>query len=185
MVEVRSPYSYLVELDGTRHHVHANKLRKFHVRVDEIVFEPIAEEKPSCQSVTTDTCAVIYERDSDFGPAEVIEHPVKEPDKQPELLASEMIDPSKLQHLSEHQRDELLTVLDKFPDCFSDTPGFCDYIEHEIPVTGDVRPKRLRAYKVPERLKPEVERQINELLSLGFIRHSNCLLYTSPSPRDS
>jgi len=31
---------------------------------------------------------------------------------------------------------------------------------------------RLRAYKVPECLKPEVERQINELLSLGFIRPS-------------
>jgi len=31
VVEVKSPYSYLAELDGARHHVHANKLRKFHV----------------------------------------------------------------------------------------------------------------------------------------------------------
>jgi len=39
-------------------------------------------------------------------------------------------------------------------------------------VTGDFKPKRLRAYKVPERLKPEVDRQIQELLKLGFIRPS-------------
>ena len=39
-------------------------------------------------------------------------------------------------------------------------------------VNSDFKPKRLRAYKVPERLKPEVDRQIHELLSLGFIRPS-------------
>jgi len=41
-----------------------------------------------------------------------------------------------------------------------------------MPVTSDFKPKRLRAYKVPERLKPEVDRQIQELLKLGFIRPS-------------
>ena len=65
-----------------------------------------------------------------------------------------------------------MSVLDAFPDCFSDTPGFCDFVEHEIPVTSDFKPKRLRAYKVPELLKPEVQRQIHELLSLGFTRPS-------------
>ena len=171
IVEVRSPYSYLVELDGARYHVHANKLRKFHVRVDEVVYEPLVEEV-SCQTANVDTCAVIYERDADFGPVEVVELPMKKSDRPLELPPSQKIDPAKLEHLSESQRDELLAVLDQFPDCFSDTPGFCDYAEHEIHVTDDFRPKRLRAYKVPELLKPEVERQINELLSLGFIRPS-------------
>jgi len=36
VVEVRSPYSYIVELDGVRKHFHANKLRKFHVRIDSV-----------------------------------------------------------------------------------------------------------------------------------------------------
>ena len=65
-----------------------------------------------------------------------------------------------------------MAILDEFADCFSETPGFCDFVEHEIHVTEDFKPKRLRAYKVPERLKPEVEKQIHELLSLGFIRPS-------------
>jgi len=33
IVAVKSPYSYLVEFDDARYHMHANKLRKFHVRV--------------------------------------------------------------------------------------------------------------------------------------------------------
>jgi len=36
VTEVRSPYSYIVELDGVRKHFHANKLRKFHVRIDSV-----------------------------------------------------------------------------------------------------------------------------------------------------
>jgi len=36
---VRSAYSYLVELDGARQHVHANKVRKLHLRVDEVIYD--------------------------------------------------------------------------------------------------------------------------------------------------
>jgi len=64
----------------------------------------------------------------------------------------------------------LLALLGQFWDHFSETPGVCDYAEHEIHFISDFKPKRLKAYKVPERLKPEVEKQINEMLALGFIR---------------
>ena len=73
-------------------------------------------------------------------------------------------------HLSEKQRIELTAILDQFQDCFTDVPGFCDLVEHDIPISDDFKPKRFRAYKV--RLKAEVDRQIQELLSLGFIRPS-------------
>jgi len=33
IVKVRSPYSYIVDVDGVHRHFHANKLRKFHVRL--------------------------------------------------------------------------------------------------------------------------------------------------------
>jgi len=39
------------------------------------VYEPLVEEVSS-QTVNTDTCAVIYESDADFGPVEVVEPPV-------------------------------------------------------------------------------------------------------------
>jgi len=55
--------------------------------------------------------------------------------------------------LAPQQRKELLDILDKFPECFSDKPGCCDWIQHEIRVTESFKPKRLRAYRVPGSLK--------------------------------
>lgn len=121
--------------------------------------------------MSVDTCAVIYDSDTDFGSVAVVDPPLKESDKI-DLPPSQRIDPEKLAHLSERQRHELTDMLDQFQDCFSDTLGFCDLVEHEIPITEDFKPKRLRAYKVPERLKADVHRQIQELLSLGLIRPS-------------
>jgi len=66
----------------------------------------------------------------------------------------------------------LLEVLDYFPECFSDKPGRCDWIQQEIHVTENFKPKRLRAYRVPESLKREVEKQIEEMLQLGIIKPS-------------
>ena len=63
-----------------------------------------------------------------------------------------------MKHLSAQQKKELLSVLDKYPECFSDTPGLCTMVTHEINVTSDFKPKRLRAHRVPESLKPEVEK---------------------------
>ena len=39
-------------------------------------------------------------------------------------------------------------------------------------ITDNFKPKRLSAYRVPERLKPEVDRQIQEVLEIGIIRPS-------------
>jgi len=58
-------------------------------------------------------------------------------------------------------------------DVSDEKPGLCTVGGHEINVTPDFKPKRLKAYKVPELLKPEVARQLQELLDLGFIRRSD------------
>jgi len=141
------------------------------VRIDEVVLEPSVEDLSPDQTVSVEACAVMYEHDLDFRPVNVVDSAVQRPDRSSELPPSQKIDPAKLAHLSARQREKL-SVLDAFPDCFSDTLGFCDFVEHEIPVTSDFKPKRLRAYKVPELLKPELQRQIHKLLSLGFIRPS-------------
>ena len=75
------------------------------------------------------------------------------------MLPSQKIDPDCLSHLTTNQRRELLNVLDKYPSCFSDKPGLCTFAEHEIVVTPDFRPKRIKPYRIPELLKPETEKQ--------------------------
>jgi len=60
---------------------------------------------------------------------------------------------------TEQHPQQFLALLDEFAD---------------VHVTPDFKPKRLKAYTVSEVLKPEVARQIQELLDLGFIKPSNC-----------
>jgi len=35
IVEVKSPYSYIVELDGKKQHVYANKMKRFNKRIEQ------------------------------------------------------------------------------------------------------------------------------------------------------
>jgi hypothetical protein len=88
-------------------------------------------------------------------------------------LPSQKIDPFKVSHLDEQQKIQYLALLDEFPDCFSDNPGLCKFGCHEINVSDEFKPKQLKPYKVPELLKPEVARQIQDLLDKGLIRPSN------------
>jgi len=62
----------------------------------------------------------------------------------------------------------LKNLLDEFADCFSNQPGLCTVIQHEINTTSDFVPRRTRAYRVPEVLKTEIEKQIDELLRLEW-----------------
>jgi len=139
----------LVDLgsNGTRH-VHANKSRRFVARVN--------------------GCSVISECDSEFGhvltPAT---------DVLSCALPSQRIDESQLTHLESSQRQKLLHLLDEFHDRFTDTPGLCDAAVHRIVTTPEFVPRQMRPYRVPDALKPDVDRQIRELLELGLIRPSN------------
>jgi hypothetical protein len=165
VVEVKSPYSYIVEIDGARMHVHANKLRKYDVRVDEIICNCL-----SLCTVDVNSSSVIFDCDEEFGHVE--EFTSTHDTNSTVLLPSQFIDPSRLSHLSESQRNRLLAVLDRYPECFLDKPGLCDFMEQEIHVTLDFKPRRLKEYRVPEKFKPEIDRQIQELLRLGLIHES-------------
>jgi len=171
IIEVLSRNSYWVELDQKRYKMRANNLRKFYVRVDEVVCHSIILMTPELRDDVTVKCntAIIYDNDVDFGEVMVIDIPVC---ANGDSLPRKKIEPETLS-LTVFQRSELLQVLDKYPHVFSDTPGLCTIIQHEIPIASDFRPKRLKAYGVPEMYKPEVNRQIAELLRLGFIEPSS------------
>ena len=181
VVKVKSPYSYLVDMgDGQVRHLHANKMRRFVARAH--------------------GCGVISAHDTDFGRVrypntdesdrERTDHsdPIRSSsltDKQCSMSdynvktvcdklhceASVLMD--KLSHLSLSQQNDVLTVLDEFAVCFSEQPGLYTGIEHCIDTTPEFKPKRMRAYRVPDIFKPQVEQQIRELLDMGLIKPSN------------
>jgi len=118
------------------------------------------------------SCAIVYDEDVDFGDLPVVPQSSGKPNEV--VLPSEQIDPGSIGHLEEGQQKKLLDLLDKYPKCFfSDKPGFTDVVTHTIPLKDGFKPKRLPAYRVPEKLKPEVDKQIQEMLQNGIIRKSN------------
>ena len=147
ITQVREPYSYVIDMsDGSRRHLHANGIRKFIVR--------------------THLVGIIKEDDHEFG--EVLLGPTGK--YEPLCLPSQKIDTACLTHLDNAQRTELLHVLDQFPECFSDKPGLCELVTHEIKATPEFKPNQFKACRVPEILKVEIDRQIDELLKQGFIK---------------
>jgi len=119
-------------------------------------------------SVSVNTCAIIRDEDSDFGSVQTC------PTLQlsDEMLPSQCIDRSSVSHLSDDEKQQLFKVLDSFPDMFKDEPGLYKGIRHTVPTTFDFRPRHLREYKIPEKIKPEVMHQIQGLLDLDVIKHS-------------
>jgi len=133
--------------DGRVRHVHANKIRKFHVRIQ--------------------SCNVISECDDDFGR---VLTPVTESSK---VLPSECFDREKIEHLESEHQCELLQLLDDFADCFSSKPGCCTIVEHRIQVTSGFQPGRMGPCRVPEVMRADVGCQMGELLDSGMIIRSS------------
>jgi len=59
-----SAHSYLVDTNGAVKHLHADKLRKYHINVDEISCDTILAGQINTE---LDHCAIIHEEDQDFG----------------------------------------------------------------------------------------------------------------------
>ena len=60
----------------------------------------------------------------------------------------------------------------KYSTLQSGIPKIANVGEHVIRLKPDSQPKRQKPYWIPEALKNEVDRQIEELLELGLIEHS-------------
>jgi len=67
VVEVKSPNSSIVEIDGKRQHVHSNKLRRYEVRVDEVICDTLV-----MSDMTVDSCSIVYDKDKEFGPIRTV-----------------------------------------------------------------------------------------------------------------
>ena len=141
-----SKNTYRVGLEnGAVKVLHANHLRRFNARVASV--------------------GVIFESDVDYG--NVVACPnVKE-------SGDTNIDSLDLSHLDEEKQVELRRLLNTYKAVFSDKPGSCKTACHEINLVEGFEPKRQPAYRIPDKLKGEVEKQIGELLEDGKIRPSN------------
>ena len=82
------------------------------------------------------------------------------------------IDAVQLNHLSAEQQEQLLTILNKYQDRFTEKTGLCTLVEHEIEMKPDFRVKEFAAYRIPFAYRQEVEKQIQNMLQQGIIKPS-------------
>jgi hypothetical protein len=101
IVGIKSPYSYIVELDGSRYHLHANDLRRYYVKAEMVQYTPLAftdsevtsacdiqtipdEDGDVCDKViealsfeksmaSVATCAIVHDEDDDFGSVQTVD----------------------------------------------------------------------------------------------------------------
>jgi len=87
VVAIRSPYSYQVDYNGVVRHYHANYLRKYHVRVDSVIYDASeyrfdhdnsefeSDSDVNVNNIVAHVCAttaVVCENDDDFGHIESV-----------------------------------------------------------------------------------------------------------------
>ncbi len=131
---ILSPNIYRVASDnGSVRTLHANDLRLYISRVNSI--------------------GVIFENDSDMG--EINFCPIKNdvPDSVAEIKKLD------LSFLPTSRAKELRDLLLRHASVFNDKPGSCKTFQHQINLKEGFEPKRQRAYRIPEKLKPEINRQ--------------------------
>lgn len=81
----------------------------------------------------------------------------------------------RLDHLNPEEKHYLSKVLKKFDDVFyheGDTLSFTNQVKHKIR-TKHEDPIYSKLYRYPQKYREEVDKQINDMLGQGIIRHSN------------
>ena len=83
-------------MNGARYHVHANKIKKFNVRVHEVVCDSVllytSKIEGLSPKIECNSCSIIYDCDIDFGDINVIESTVND------TLPSQQIAPEVVAH---------------------------------------------------------------------------------------
>ena len=84
-------------------------------------------------------------------------------------------DKLNLNYLSADQQIKLRRLLMKHPKLFSDIPGKTKVVYHTIPLVEGAKPRAYKPYRIPDRFKAEINKQIDDLLEQGRIVRSNSL----------
>lgn len=72
-------------------------------------------------------------------------------------------------HLTQKQCGNLASLQTEFSGVFSKQPGQCRVGVHKIRIIEEAKPMRVYLYKIPMKLRAEVERQIDQLLDWDLI----------------
>ena len=192
VVEKKGPVDYRVEIrDGLQKVYHINMLKEY-VRRPQEWWTPVEQSNANAETVEDKTveqridepqeiaavACLIDETDTEDGEVQQIKE-----DHRMDLyntIQKETYRDVKInEELSEEDREKLLKLVEEFQDIFSDVPKVTNLVQHKI-VLRTSEPIRSKPYRLPYHLTEAVDKEIDELLKLGFIEPSNGTGYASP-----
>ena len=153
---VRSGVNYGVRIGRNIRTYHANLLRKYHTRGDQSnhVFQV-----SNCAFITEDS-----ELECEDKIPEIEFHPIKQCENYKDVV----VNPK----LGRVNSGEIATLLESFKGVLTDVPGKTDCVEHEIRLQSEIPVKR-KSYPIPVHAKDEVIKEIQSMLDMGVVRHSD------------
>ncbi|XP_064469813.1 uncharacterized protein LOC135384546 [Ornithodoros turicata] len=138
-------HTYVIEdAEGKRRTMHANRSRGYHARVNQV--------------------GVVFEADDEFG--EISYAPRVSTRSN---TASDTLGTIKVDHLAREQQAAIGAMFSEFSDIFENHMGIAKVGEHRISLREGVTPRKSHRYRIPETLKSEVSRQVQELAAQGLV----------------
>ena len=179
----KGPYTVLERKDGHDYLIKVgNKEKVFHANLLKQYFTPgqtKASESSLDESVTQNsassmrvTFAAILE------PEEGISEHTPELKTLNSLQKETVKDVKISQDLSEDQKSNVRTLLNEYQDIFTDVPNITPLEEHRIQLTT-TEPIREKAYSLPHAMRGTLDKEIDNMLSMGIIEPSSAA-YASP-----
>ena len=148
-------------MDGTRRRIDRCNIDMYKVKLIDGNIKSIHVNKIGKPTSRIQAVGVIFENEQELGKA----HPM--PRKIDEMNFFNLNEVN-LNHLEEFQRKEIETLSMKHRNLFLNKVQIAKVGEHQIKLIETERKKQF-IYKIPEALKTQVDRQVEELLSLGLL----------------
>lgn len=182
VLEKKNDLNYTLSVDGKPKRFHINLLKQYFQPgaaascVDEHGDSGRAEalelvKAHFCEpSVAGDVSAAVVIRDED----EDDEGPVTVSSRQSETVSDVKLG----EQLERGEREQLVALLERYSEVFSDKPGMARVPPHHVELTSN-EPVRTRPYSVPLRLMDEVKSELRDMEASGIIERSTSP-YCSP-----
>jgi len=161
VVEVANELDYVIEMNGNRKKFHANMMKKFIERADVMKDSGIATAREAA------VCVVDGDESHSFDCSKAMNV------EMPMLVGKETVEHVDINpELSDAQKLKLVKLVSEFKDVITDVPGKTDVLKHEIKLNTEV-PIRSKAYPIPQAIKEEVKKEIDDMLEAGIIKESD------------
>ncbi|CAH1242223.1 GIN1 [Branchiostoma lanceolatum] len=161
--EWQGPYTVVRRVGSVDYELETPEKRKKHVILHVNLLKKWYQPSRPCLATFKDEAGAIELEDG-----QEVSHLLGKTEDNPSAWQEVIID----EGLDPEQRRQLEELLREFSDVMQDRPGLTNLAQHHID-TGDAKPIRQRAYRVPQAHRDEVREELRKMEEMGVIEPSS------------